>query len=141
MPNSDLAMCSGAMARKQHVQHHFARGHISRATVDHCNFTPADELSYAKATDYFNNFDWAPIGKSGDGRCGRSGRRTGVKCDHGWQNDCTGRWKHFKTIAQESCKEISGGGYHRKASKNHLPFLECTEFLRVAAELWSQRQG
>ena len=131
---------SGAMARKLHVQRLMDSGLLHRATVDHCNFTPADELSYAKATDYFNNFDWHPTGASGDGRCGRNGRRTGVKCTHGWQNEVTGRWKHHNTIAQESHNEISGEGYHRKASKNHLPLAECTAFLQVAAELWSYRQ-
>ena len=135
-----LNFTAGAMARKRHVMHHLEGAKVQRSTVDHCNYTPADLLSYAKATDYFNNFDWRPIGDSGDGRCGRSGRRTGVKCNHGWQNELTGRWKHYNTIAQESHNEISGDGYHRKASKNHLPFAECTEFLRIAAELWSYRQ-
>ena len=131
------------MVRKQHVHDHLAAGGVQRATVDHCNnyYVPAAELSYAKATDYYNNFSWRPTGYSGDGRCGRNGVRTGVKCCHGRLNEATGRWKHHNTIAQESHNEISGIGYHRKANKNHLPLAECMAFLTVAAELWELRQA
>ena len=66
----------GAMVRKQHVQDHLAAGVVQRATVDHCNYVPAAELSYAKATDYYNNLAWQPTGYSGDGRCDRNGVRT-----------------------------------------------------------------
>ena len=127
---------SGAMARKEHVQLLLATSNLHRSTVDHCNFTPSCELSYAKATDYFNNFSWHPKGHSGDGRCGRAGYRTGNRCQHGWLNTESGRWKHHNTIAQASQSEISGGGYHRKSSKNHLPHAECVEFLTIAVRLW-----
>ena len=132
-------MLTGAIARKRHIELPVGRDIIQRATVDHCNFAPADTLSYAKATDYFNNFNWQPTGQSGDGRCGRNGSRTGVKCCHGWFNAETGRWNHHHTIAQESFNEISGDGYHRKASKNRLPLHECLAFLTVAADNWKGR--
>ena len=118
----------GAMAHKRHVLRYLEAGKLHCGTVDHCNYTPADILSYAKATDYINNLDWHPIGDRGDGHCGHTGCCTGVKCNHGWQNEMTGHWKHYNTIAQESHNKISGDGYHCKASKNHLPFTECTKF-------------
>ena len=129
------------MARKRHIESLIDRDVLQRATVDHCNFTPSGTLSYAKATDYFNNFNWRPVGQSGDGRCGRNGSRTGVSCCHGWFNSETGRWNHHNTIAQESYNEISGEGYHRRASKNHLPFDECSAFLTIAADLWKSRRS
>ena len=121
------------------MQQYLATGRLLRVTVDHCNYAPSDELSYAKATDYFTNLEWKAKGYSGDGRCGRQGVRTGVRCSHGWLNDESGRWNHYNTIAQASQDEISGDSYHRKSQENHLPHLECLEFLKVAVNQWKQR--
>ena len=129
----------GAMGRKKHVQRLISSKKISRVTVDHCNYTPAGTLSYGKPTDYFVNFEWRARGQSGDGRCGKTGDRTGVTCSHGYLNTETNRWKHQHTIAQESTAEISGPGLHRRSQKNHLPFDECTEMLQASALIWHNR--
>ena len=126
----------GAMARKRHVGRLLDAGKLIRVTVDHCNFAPADEPSYGKATDYFTNFPWGAVGHSGDGRCGKSGVRTGKQCQHGYVNAATGRWKHHYTIGQKSTNEISGPGLHRRSQKNHLPFHECHEMLLASAAHW-----
>jgi len=127
----------GAMARKRHVMRLLSSRKITRVTVDHCNFTPENYPAYGKATDYFVNFTWAPKGQSGDGRCGKTGRRTGVQCKHGYMNLDSGRWNHHHTIARASTSEISGPGLHRRSQKNHLPHDECVEMLQASAVIWS----
>ena len=129
----------GAMARKEHVQQLLDNGQLERVTVDHCNYSPAGIPSYGKATDYFVNFSWVAKGQSGDGRCGKNGSRTGVRCCHGSLKPTTNRWKHTYTIGQASTSEISGPGRHRKSQKNHLAHDECCEFLSIAAARWSRR--
>ena len=107
--------------------------------VNHCAFGGY----FQKDTQYFTNLcntHWTPVGLTGDGMCGGTGRRTGIACWVGALNPATNRWKHHYAIAQESWREVLPLNIERDQAKNMIPTLQTEEIVRAALLEWDQRQ-